>query len=104
MRLSPEISYFTNFVSNPAERDGEASSGSDQNSLSKETKMAESRVDKIRVGVINASNFIKKDLENKHLKIGDIIDALQEQLDNHFRPAWGIQAEVELIDDAGPDN
>jgi hypothetical protein len=76
--------------------------GSDQNLLPKETKMAERRVDKIQVGVINASNFVKKDLEEKHLTMQDIIDALQEQVEHHFGPAWGISAEVKPLDDSGP--
>jgi hypothetical protein len=64
--------------------------------------MAEIRVDKIQVGVINASNFVKKDLKDKNLKMQDIIDALQDQVTDHFRPAWGIDAELKVIHDEGP--
>ena len=64
--------------------------------------MAEIKFNKIQIGVINASNFVKKYLNDHKLIMQDIVDALQEQVTEHFRPAWGIDAELKVIHEEGP--
>jgi hypothetical protein len=56
----------------------------------------------IEVVVINASNFVKKYLDDHKLEMQDIVDALQEQVTEHFRPVWGIDAHLTFLDGAGP--
>ena len=49
------------------------------------------QVDSIQISVINASTVLADD------EIQPVVGALQKQVNNEFRSAWGIDAKLEFV-------